>query len=40
MLGWTYHFMKKPNEAKIMFNKALLIRPGDSSASQGLGLQK
>lgn len=40
MLAWTYYFMKKSNESRIMFNKALLIRPADSSALQGLGLIK
>jgi tetratricopeptide (TPR) repeat protein len=40
MLAWNYYFMSKTNEARIMFNKALLIRPGDSSAIQGLSLLK
>ncbi|HQV86179.1 MAG TPA: DUF2225 domain-containing protein, partial [Chitinophagaceae bacterium] len=31
MLAWTYLNLGKSNDAKILFNKALLIRPGDAS---------
>ena len=36
MLAWTYLNMGRNNDAKILFNKALLIRPSDSSALSGL----
>jgi len=36
MLAWTYLNMGKSNDAKILFNKALLIRPGDASCLEGL----
>lgn len=36
MLAWTYLNMGKSNDAKILFNKALLIRPGDTSCLEGL----
>lgn len=36
MLAWTYLNMGKSNDAKILFNKALLIKPGDASCLEGL----
>jgi len=38
LLAWTELKLGKLREAKIMFQKALLIRPGDSNASEGLKL--
>lgn len=40
MLAWTEYKLGKLREAKIMFQKALLIRPGDASATEGLYLIK
>ncbi len=37
MLAWTYLNMGKNNDAKILFNKALLNRPADASCLEGLG---
>lgn len=36
MLGWTYLFLGKTGEAKILFEKALLYKPADASAKDGL----
>lgn len=36
MLGWTYFFQGRKTEAKILFQQALLIRPADASALDGL----
>lgn len=36
MLAWTYLNMGRNNEAKILFNKALLNKPGDASCLEGL----
>lgn len=36
MLGWTYLNLGRNNDAKIVFNKALLNRPADASCLQGL----
>jgi tetratricopeptide (TPR) repeat protein len=36
MLGWTYLNLGRNNDAKIVFNKALLNRPADASSLQGL----
>ena len=36
MLAWTYFFQGKKNEAKLLFQQALLIRPADPSAADGL----
>lgn len=36
MLGWTYLFQGKKAEAKVLFQQALLIRPADASALDGL----
>ena len=38
ILGWTNLKLGKLREAKIMFQKALLIKPNDSSALEGLAL--
>lgn len=40
MLGWTNLKSGKMNEAKVLFQKALLIRPSDKSATDGLGMIK
>lgn len=40
MLGWTDFQLGKLREAKVLFQKALLNRPQDSSATEGLGLIK
>lgn len=40
MNAWSYLQMGKMREAKVLFTKALLIRPDDSSALEGLGLIK
>lgn len=36
MLAWSYLNSGRNNEAKLLFNKALLIKPGDASALAGL----
>jgi tetratricopeptide (TPR) repeat protein len=36
MLGWTYLNVGRNNDAKILFNKALLNKPADASATAGL----
>lgn len=36
MLAWTYLNMGRNNDAKVLFNKALLIRPADASTLSGL----
>jgi tetratricopeptide (TPR) repeat protein len=40
MYAWTSYRLGKMREAKILFQKALLIRPGDDSAEEGLWLVK
>ncbi|MBK6966168.1 MAG: tetratricopeptide repeat protein [Bacteroidales bacterium] len=40
MLGWTDFQLGKLREAKVLFQKVLLNRPNDSSATEGLGLIK
>jgi len=40
MSAWTYFRLNKLREAKVLFNKALLNRPDDVSASEGLSLIK
>jgi len=40
MLAWTNFKLGKTREAKILFNKALLYYPEDSSAKEGLALIK
>ncbi len=37
LLGWIHKQMGHNREAQILFEKALLIRPGDESALEGLG---
>ena len=36
MLGWTYVNLGKTQEAKLVFVKALLYKPGDASSIEGL----
>jgi hypothetical protein len=36
MFAWTNLKILKLREAKLLFQKALLIKPGDSSALEGL----
>jgi tetratricopeptide (TPR) repeat protein len=36
MLGWTYVNLGKTQEAKLLFVKALLYKPGDASSLEGL----
>lgn len=38
MYAWTNYRLGKLRESKVLFQKVLLIKPGDSSASEGLGL--
>lgn len=38
LFAWTNLQMGKLKEAKVLFNKVLLIRPGDKSAKEGLSL--
>lgn len=38
MYAWTNFKMQNLREAKILFEQALLIKPGDSSALEGLGM--
>jgi len=40
MFAWTNYRLGKLREAKVLFNKALLNRPKDASATEGLGLIK
>jgi len=40
MYAWTNYFLGKKREAKVLFNKVLLISPYDTSAKQGLKLLK
>ena len=40
MSAWTYYKIGQLNEAKSLFNKALLVRPSDSSALEGLSYIK
>jgi tetratricopeptide (TPR) repeat protein len=36
MLAWTYFRLGKTNDAKLLFNKVLLMSPNDASALEGL----
>lgn len=36
LMAWTELKLEKLREAKVMFHKALMIRPGDASAEEGL----
>jgi tetratricopeptide (TPR) repeat protein len=40
MSAWTNYFLGKKTEAKILFNKTLIVMPSDKSATEGLGLIK
>ena len=40
MFAWTNYQLGKTREAKVLFNKVLLLSPGDQSASSGLSLMK
>ncbi|MFZ4772029.1 MAG: tetratricopeptide repeat protein [Ferruginibacter sp.] len=36
MLAWSYLNQGRPADAKVLFNQALIIKPGDASATEGL----
>jgi tetratricopeptide (TPR) repeat protein len=40
MLAWSYFKQGKMREAKVLFQKALLVRPGDKSATEGINVIK
>lgn len=40
MYAWTYFKLGKTTEAKVLFNKVLLLSPDDTSALEGLSLIK
>ncbi len=40
MYAWTYYKLGKLREAEVLFKKALLMKPGDESANEGLKLVK
>jgi Flp pilus assembly protein TadD len=40
MTAWTHYFLGNMSEAKVLFNRVLLLYPTDSSAIEGLGLIK
>jgi tetratricopeptide (TPR) repeat protein len=40
IFAWTNFKLGKLREAKVLFNKALMMRPNDASATEGLGLIK
>ncbi len=40
MYAWTNYMLGKTKEAKILFNKVLMLSPNNKSASEGLGLIK
>lgn len=40
MYGWTCLKLGKYREARILFHNALMVKPGDASAKEGLGLIK
>jgi len=40
MFAWTNYRLGKLREARVLFQKTLLIKPGDSSATEGLKLIK
>ena len=40
MSAWTNYFLGKKTEAKILFNKTLMVMPDDKSATEGLALFK
>jgi len=40
MLAWTKLFQGKKTDARVLFDHAILLSPGDSSATDGLNLLK
>jgi len=40
MMGWTNYQLGKTKEAKVLFERTLMIKPDDSSALEGLSLIK
>ena len=40
MFAWTNYQMGKTKEAKVLFNKVLMVSPSDKSALEGLGMIK
>jgi tetratricopeptide (TPR) repeat protein len=40
MSGWTAYFLGKQRDAEVYFNKALMAKPGDESATEGLSYLK
>lgn len=40
MYGWTCFKLGKYREAKVLFHNALMVKPGDASTKEGLGLIK
>lgn len=40
MSAWNNYFLGNVNEAKILFNRVLVVSPGDTSAVEGLSLIK
>ncbi len=40
MYAWSNYFLQKTREAKVLFNKALMNRPNDTSALEGISLIK
>ncbi|MCX6231553.1 MAG: hypothetical protein NTZ33_08415 [Bacteroidetes bacterium] len=40
MYAWCDYFLQKTREAKVLFNKAIMNRPADASALEGLSLIK
>ncbi|HEX2921909.1 MAG TPA: tetratricopeptide repeat protein [Bacteroidales bacterium] len=40
MLAWSKYYQGKTNDAKVLFNQALLLLPDDPSATSGLNLLK
>jgi hypothetical protein len=40
MLAWTKLCQGKKTDAKVLFNQALILSPGDASATEGLNQLK
>jgi tetratricopeptide (TPR) repeat protein len=40
MLAWTYYYLGRGNDAKVLFHKALLMHPADASSIEGLSYIK
>jgi tetratricopeptide (TPR) repeat protein len=38
MSGWTHFYLGNTREARVLFNKVLMVRPGDASATEGLSM--